>query len=209
MAQFLTWGPAALDSELKREIGPSSPFTCASCRTSLKGTENAKLFRCGACEITKPVCLECIRAKHAHHQLHVVEEYCEEGEKRFWRRVSMGSLGSVKYLGHDGHKCPSAVKVAHMKELHVVDDEGFHKLNVVFCACEGEKGVLPEPLQLIEHGFWPGSWIAPRSAYSLRLLRKFLLLAFTAHVNAEDFITMLRRLSDGVDPNSIPVNPIF
>lgn len=141
---------------------------------------------------------------HSCNPLHVIEEWGEQG---FWERTSLEALGLVYNLGHGGARCVSSEKTP--QEMVVVHDFGIHKMRIRYCNCGIEMGkAVPEPLQLIGYGFWPGSWKSPKTIFTLQLLQRFCLLTHQASANAQDFVDVLQRMTDGVEPSSTKVSPV-
>ncbi|RDX46393.1 hypothetical protein OH76DRAFT_1356133 [Lentinus brumalis] len=90
--------------------------------------------------------------------------------------------------------------------MTIVHDHGIHEYQVRFCLCPQETTLLkiPEPLQLIHAGLWPGSWSLPSSAYTISVLRDHHLLSLQSQISAFDYVGYLERLTDNVVSDDIP-----
>ncbi|OBZ69799.1 hypothetical protein A0H81_10541 [Grifola frondosa] len=202
MTQFLKdWAVRALGTWLEGEAGPTPP-QCPSC--GLSEATPATMYRCFDCYHPPTVCLACIVRDHQHNPFHRVEEW--DSSKRFWRRRMLGDLGLVIFLGHDGGKCPrSSSEPRHMTIVH---NHGVDTMSVHFCAClsQGNVTPTPQPLQLLQFGLFPGSWEQPMTAFVVDMLRDFHLLSLQSQINAHDYYTFLRRSTNNVFPETVPVS---
>ncbi|EJF55967.1 hypothetical protein DICSQDRAFT_150671 [Dichomitus squalens LYAD-421 SS1] len=90
--------------------------------------------------------------------------------------------------------------------MTIVHDHGIHEYPVRFCPCldpETDEPV-PEPIQLIHFGLWPGTWKRPESAYTISGLRDHQLLGLQAQMSTHDYFEYLRRTTDMVCPEDVP-----
>ncbi|KAH9849133.1 hypothetical protein C2E23DRAFT_738021 [Lenzites betulinus] len=86
--------------------------------------------------------------------------------------------------------------------MTVIHDHGIHKMAIKYCRCrQGDNPVLPEPLQLIRFGLFPGSWDCPETAYAINTLRDYHLLSMQLPITAMDYVAYLRRTTDSVQPD--------
>ena len=144
----------------------------------------------------------CILKDHTKNPFHAIEEW--KAPLPFWRRTTLYDLGVIIHLGHDGNICPHARPARFMIIVH---ERGIDPALVQFCGCI-PMDVAPEDsirvadaTQLLESGFWPGSWVEPRTAYTLHVMKRFQLLANTANVNAQDYMAVLAATADNVEPD--------
>ena len=161
------------------------------------------LFRCFDCYHAKAVCRACIVYDHSQNPFHRVDVWNEA--LRFWERMSLGSLDEfVINLGHGGLPCSYQ---RHERPMTITHERGIASMKVRFCACPGgEEGEpVPDAIQLLRFGLFPGSWKEPRSAYTIHTLRDYDLLAAQCGVSAWDFSAYLRRSTDNVLPESVKV----
>ncbi|KAJ3522971.1 hypothetical protein NM688_g8797 [Phlebia brevispora] len=174
---------------LKREEGPGESAPCSRCNDSPQVT----LYRCTQCFSPPVLCRRHIVEDHLHNPLHVVEEWYSE--RKFWKRVPLSDLGLVVNLGHGGDACRHCLWEP--RTMTIVHDHGVHTVKMRFCGCWRDDGQrVPEPIQLVEAGFWPTSMDRPMSAIAIQTLRSFALLSPGANTTAQDFCKYLRRLTD-------------
>ena len=213
MTTFLTsWATRAQHALLEREAGPSYPVRCSPscdnhaphnptpCHKQIPATES--VYRCFDCYHAPVVCKECVVLAHTANPFHRVEEW--QPTLGFWQRRSLYDLGLVIWLGHGGNRCYSSPGP---RKITVVHEHGIYTADIAFCNCQlGDDSLpVPEPLQLIEFGLFPGSWLYPQTAYTINGLRNYHLLSVQSPVTALDFITYLRRLTDNVQPDESKV----
>ncbi|KAF8958733.1 hypothetical protein BDZ97DRAFT_1923495 [Flammula alnicola] len=75
----------------------------------------------------------------------------------------------------------------------LLDLNGIHTVNVLFCDCEK---ALPTFIQLLRFGWFPATVGFPRTAVTFRLLRFFQLLSFESKSTVFEFHKTLSRLTD-------------
>ncbi len=128
-----------------------------------------------------------------------------------WGHMPPGeSDGLVINLGHSGKRCPR--NPFDPRSMTIVHEHGVHHFKVGFCRCprsdptDPTNPVAPEATQLLEIGFWPGSWVQPRSAFTISVLRQFHLLSVHTQANVHDFFATLKRQTDGVDDEEVSVS---
>ena len=63
-----------------------------------------------------------------------------------------------------------------------------------------------EALQLIDMGLYPGSWQQPRTAFTQDVLRSANLLTLQGGISTQDFYTYLKRTTNNVAPDLVPVS---
>ncbi|KAI0323717.1 hypothetical protein GY45DRAFT_1264149, partial [Cubamyces sp. BRFM 1775] len=151
--------------------------------------------RCFDCYHAPAVCKECLVASHQQNPFHRVEEW--QPSLGFWQRRSLCDLGLVIYLNHNGDVCYSSPGP---RKMTVVHEHGIHAAAIAFCHCQDDTtgALVPEPLQLIKFGLFPGSWQQPLTAYTINGLRDYHLLSLQSPITALDYITYLRRVTDNV-----------
>ncbi|KAI1796329.1 hypothetical protein LXA43DRAFT_969822 [Ganoderma leucocontextum] len=57
---------------------------------------------------------------------------------------------------------------------------------------------IPEPMQLLRFGLFPGTWKEPRTAFTINGLRDYHLLSVQCQITGIDFATYLQRCTDNV-----------
>ena len=213
MRQFLTkWAKVAQQATLYREAGPIFPRTCDSCPARFSGDPNDALYRCCDCFCPAVECADCTLNSHRRNPFHRVDVWAPE--RGFWDRIPLSQVTTatnrkvVIELGHPlGVPCPTAVGRPSTRKMTIVHDHGINEYIVRFCGCDDSETQqpVPEPIQLIRFGLWPGSWKRPESAYTISALRDHQLLGLQAQMSTHDYVQYLRRTTDIVCPEDVPV----
>ncbi|KAJ3552341.1 hypothetical protein NM688_g4199 [Phlebia brevispora] len=193
------WAMPAWRALFARDGPGEGCLTCRACKNTASD-DNPVIYRCTQCLHGLHLCAKCCVKAHMHNPLHVVEEW--DDRRRFWLKVSLMRLGLVINLGHDGEKC--ACVTLKPRTITVIHENGVHEVALRFCDCQEKQGeATPEPIQLLEAGFWPGSWKRPRTVITLGLLHQFQILSAQARTNAYDFYNYLARLTDNISPDDV------
>lgn len=183
---------------------------CAMCAGSA-------LFRCLDCVGACSFCRSCAVKAHRSAPLHILEvstEWCgessvtdtdqhiQEWKNTHFQRVTLKDLGLRVQLGHSfGQYCP--FRDSGNKDFVVIGMNGIHRVNVDFCGCPGH----PEPfIQLLELRWWPSTPIAPQTAATMDVLRKFHILNLQARLPPTEFYRGLERMADGAGLVDLPVS---
>ncbi|KAI0713022.1 hypothetical protein C8T65DRAFT_695089 [Cerioporus squamosus] len=207
---FLRWAPTAQRALFVREAPPPLPHQCpsphhlaasAATSTSKVNLGDASLFRCFDCYHAQVVCRPCIVLEHVQNPFHRVEA-CNSS-LRFWERQSLGSLGDfVINLGHGGEPCS---RQWNERQMTITHEHGIVPMKVRFCACPtgDDRKPVPDSIQLLRFGLFPGTWTEPRSAYTITGLRDYDLLSAQCQISTWDFSAYLRRSTDNVAPDSV------
>lgn len=196
---------AALEGLLEHEKGPAK-FICQECQSQLP--PGSSMYRCFDCYMPPTLCRYCLVKSHRHNPFHFIQEW--ETRRRFWLRKPLTALNSVTLeLGHDGYQCHYSTTPP--RPMCIVSEQGVHRVPVRFCACKDpvtDKSV-PESTQLLRHGFWPASWDKPHTAFTIRLLKDFQLLANQTSTTHYDFYKVMRRKTDNIEPQEVEVCALF
>ncbi|KAI1785585.1 hypothetical protein LXA43DRAFT_899423 [Ganoderma leucocontextum] len=187
--------PQAQRAMFVRDAGPLNPIKCPPphCQELPKGKP---AYRCVDCYHAPVVCEDCIVRDHLHNPFHRIEVWSDA--MSFWERMSLSQLdGFVLNLGHAGEKCPSQDG---LRTMTIVHEHGIIKMKVRLCDCipKGDKFPIPEPIQLLHFGLFPGTWKAPRTAFTINGLRDYHLLSVQCQITGIDFATYLQRCTDNV-----------
>ncbi|KAI0054763.1 hypothetical protein BV25DRAFT_1816572 [Artomyces pyxidatus] len=179
-------------------------MVCPTCPTltGVAQRTHDELYRCEECYSSPAVCASCIAANHVHMPFHRIVRWSVQAP--YWTAASLYDLKVRVCLGHGGGLCPTITRPARKMTIGV--ESGFQDATVVFCECVDAHGkrLIPEPIQLIHYGLFPASWEQPKSAFSIRLLRAFHLLALQSQTTARDFAIYLKRLTDNIVPSEAP-----
>lgn len=209
MEQFLKeYAEKAQDAMFLKYTPPLDPLHCKLCKTPADDSPMSPgLFRCTRCINPPLLCKSCMLSTHAHTPLHLIDEW--DRDLMIWHRRSLYNIGHVIYLGHDGERCEEAIQPPRV--MTIVHERGIHSARVGFCRCgparNAKDPAAGDAAQLIAAGFWPGSWSQPATAYTMDAMRLFHIAANQAHLNAQEYTNCLKRLTDNVDPSTVPVRP--
>lgn len=161
--------------------------------------KGARQYRCVDCGRLDVFCKDCLIAQHASCPFH----WAEEWTGLYFKRVDMSELGLILHLGHRGKVCPSTTEQG--SRLRVIDDNGIHDCRVVYCACiDREEHVV----QLLKNSLFPGSTKKPDTAFTLRVLRDFHMLATVAKTSAYDYVEALRKKTNNKVPQQVKVSTL-
>lgn len=167
-------------------------------------SDDGTLYKCQDCVQLPMLCRSCILKEHAHTPFHKAQVW--EKDKRYWFTQSIARVGLILNLGHGGQKCRDARDQP--RQMVAVHEGGLTSIPVHFCLC-ADKGTgiaVPESIQLLEAGFWPGSWLEPRTMFTLGVLDEHAILSRSAALSTDAFWKYLVRNTDGVDPSTVEVS---
>lgn len=165
-------------------------------------------YRCLSCMGHPRFCHSCCHKVHQRDPFHKIQHY-EDG---YFRTVPMRSIGFRINLGHNGNECPADVGPGFLPvdfkwfqddDMVFVDVTGIQRHHVRWCNCYNH---LPKTQQLIQSGYFPSTWRSPQTAFTFQVLDGFYLDVMECHVAAMSVFEKLRRLTDSVDPESVPVS---
>jgi hypothetical protein len=205
MEEFSTEAASVmLNALVERERGPCDKYDCDVCKSPR--TPASPCYRCLDCGWYETMCKDCIFKAHAKIPFHQVQEW--DIRRGFWSNRSLTGMGLELYLGHHSRKCSYAIRDS--RPMHIVSMHGIHKVGVQFCSCpDRDTAQLPleaeQAAQLVAEGYWPSTWKQPRTAFSIRLMKQFDLLACQSQVSAHDFFMQLVRMTDNVTPQDVDV----
>ena len=142
--------------------------------------------------------------QHAQNPFHRIETWSYK--RRFWERGHLGTvIGFALNLGHLGKPC-QAYRLPPCP-MTIVHDHGIIPMKVRFCGCTDQetRDVVPDTVQLLRFGLFPGSWERPETAFTMNALRSYHLLSLQCGVTGLDYTKYLRRCTDMVNPDSVTV----
>lgn len=111
----------------------------------------------------------------------------------FFERVTLKQLGLRVQLGHPAYESCVNPYPAHGKSFTIVHSNGVHDIALDFCDCET---ALPHSIQLLRRYWFPATDIFPHSAATIRVLKKFHLLAFEGKCSPYEYYNSLARATD-------------
>lgn len=110
-------------------------------------------------------------------------------------KTSLKELGLQIQLGHGGDCCP--VPGRRNSKLVIGDVNGFHEVQVRFCACsDSDNSVLYSWQQLLQMGWFPATQERPTTAFTFDLLNFLHQLNLQAKTSLYDFHKALWRITD-------------
>ena len=105
----------------------------------------------------------------------------------------MKNLGLRVQLGHPANeRCLNPCRSAG-GTFTVVHSNGVHDIALDFCDCET---ALPHSIQLLRRYWFPATDTFPHSAATIRVLKKFHLLAFEGKCSPYEYYNSLARATD-------------
>ena len=207
MRTFLEWAKRAQRALFAREAGPTLPLQCPRPHRIQSKPQMAvepKVYRCFDCYNACPMCAACIIEEHIANPFHRIEVW--DASLAFWSRICLGDLeGFAINLGHDGKPCTTQLNV---RPMTIVHEHGIVGMKVRFCACPppGEPFAVPEPLQLLRFGLFPGTWKQPDTAYTIHRLCDYHLLSLQCQITGLDYTTYLHQSADNVIHEEVAVS---
>lgn len=193
-----------LDTLAGHEKGPKDHHGCEVCQRP--GTPALPRYQCLDCGWYKVMCKGCLFKAHVKIPFHQVQEW--DVRSGFWSNRLLTGLGLELHFGHRNGKYSYSIRDP--RPMHIVSMHGIHKVGVHFCFCpDRDTAKLPpeaeQAAQLVAEGYWPSTWKQPCTAFSIRLMKQFDLLACQSQVSAYDFSTQLVRMTDNVTPQDVDV----
>jgi hypothetical protein len=176
---------------------PSVSETCAC-------GEGMSSVQCHDCLQYRPSCATCFVKSHVHHPFHwaLVWDHTR-GHYRKCDYTAVGAPHAIQ-LGHSDRLAPFELCRYSETDIHfiIVHPNGIHGTKIRFCCCPGSPDKIT---QLMKARLFPGTLSNPITAFSFSTLKQFHLLNLQSKCGAFDFILTLRRLTDNVTPDRVPV----
>ncbi|KAJ7848834.1 hypothetical protein B0H14DRAFT_2356572 [Mycena olivaceomarginata] len=174
---------------LRREGRGDAPQECPWCNNPA----NTPRYRCQECAGGILLCAGCCVDRHAENPLHVIYEW----NGVYFFKKSLKDLGLRIQLGHHPPRERCTNRQAGHQDFVVLHDNGIHRVNVDFCACD--EGTREEHyIQLLRAGWYPATDDKPQTAATFLVLDKFHLQTLQAKTTAYDFYAVLERLTNNV-----------
>lgn len=209
-----------LNDILAREGRPDND-QCHNCPKS--NPTPSPSFRCVHCIGTPSFCENCCYAVHQREPFHNIQKWDEDAG--FYHNCDAKSFIMKIFLGHNGEECPqhdqetahsfgardevtedSAFqmhgRLGYSTDMVLVDVLGVRTCRMVWCKCSDSKSMSS---QLLQAGLYPASVLRPETAFTFRVLDHFYLDVQECHTSAYSFYQKLSRLTNPIDPRSVPV----
>jgi hypothetical protein len=111
----------------------------------------------------------------------------------FFERTTLHSLGYVCYLGHGGNAYPT---VSPHHQLTIINANGWHKLEVIFCKCGASDVSHQHYHQLLRMCWYPVSFNHPKTVFTFNLLDTYHKVTLQGKLNLYDFYHAIMQKSD-------------
>lgn len=128
----------------------------------------------------------------------------------YYEKTTLRDQGLVLNLGHHGSLCPNPGP--RYTQLTVADLNGFHKVDVQFCACYvPDTGVVELWRQLFRMQIYSATRDRPSTAFTFRLLDFYDELSSQGKANLYDYHKTLERVTDnsGTSDNWVSVMLLY
>jgi CxC2 like cysteine cluster associated with KDZ transposases len=168
-------------------------------------------YRCQDCFWEPFLCLGCCLEVHQLLPFHKLSRW----DGRCFVSTTLKDLGYSLHLGHGGLKCPQfndsneewveEENFFKSSTLTVVDTTGIHQLSVHWCSCPNTSS--PDQ-QLLHAELFSASYKMPKTAFTFKVLNHFHLDSMECKTSAQNFYSKLRRLTNNVFPDLVPVSMI-
>ncbi|KAI0028126.1 hypothetical protein K488DRAFT_59456, partial [Vararia minispora EC-137] len=172
--------------------------------------EGTCTVRCNDCVMRPPSCEDCFIRQHKWNPTHWAHVWDEDSG--VFRRSDISFVSArgddgkreayTFQLGHGGERCPYPSKPI---QFTLVDINGVHGTPVRFCGCYKH---LEKYQQLLDARLFPATLRAPQTAFTFRLLKTFHLIHLEGKASALDLMGALRRLTDNVFTDDVPVRTL-
>ncbi|KDN34990.1 hypothetical protein RSAG8_11964, partial [Rhizoctonia solani AG-8 WAC10335] len=178
------WGPTFLWELYGQYDAPSKHLCLCSVPTGNR-------FRCDDCITSVRYCADCLPGAHIASPTHRISIWTG----KTWSRTSLHEQNIIYPIGsHPGRcVCSSA------KPLLLGDITGFHELLVTYCDCGPHS---KHCIQLLRTGMMPCSTEKPGSAFTIRCLRLFDLLAADSKLYTSRYHAVMQRQNNNVYPHA-------
>lgn len=159
------------------------------------------IFRCAGpekCSDPPLQCKSCIVQAHQSLPFHRIEVW----SGTHFVMSSLHALNYILYLGHHGKRCPNLSTSTSPRPMTAVNTNGFHKISVHFCYCEG---AASQAIQLSNQGYFPGTMVQPESIYSFAVLENFHAHTLSSKKSLYDYHDALVKITNAAFPQDVPV----
>ncbi|KIY53328.1 hypothetical protein FISHEDRAFT_33526 [Fistulina hepatica ATCC 64428] len=191
---FLGWIPEVpqyLQELLRRDGRQGATEICLRCQIEQRGVRGQALYRCRDCDEPDLLCGTCILDNHQSRPLCRIEMW----NGQFFERYSLRQLGLVVQLGHGSHDSCYTPQMA-PTDFVVIDTNGLHFVNVLYCACTKSGDAGPYRSQLLRHGWYPATNAEPKTCVTFRCLEMFHTMTLQGKVTTYDFYNGLEKLGN-------------
>ena len=164
------------------------------------GLDGVKYWCRDDCFNAPMLCKTCILDTHRHLPFHRLQEW----QGTHFSITTFLELGGTVFLGHQGQRCPNlSNSLSQGRPIVITHSNGIHTLRIQYCHCQGAPS---EPLQLTRARLFPATVTKPESAFSFAVLKDFHIHNLTSKKPLYDYFDALRRLTNNVFPQNVPVS---
>lgn len=164
--------------------------------------------QCHDCLMYEPSCAECFLKYHARDPFHWALVW--DPNTGHYRKCDFTAVGPSTRAIQFGHSrpfdpfqpCPYSDCDIGFNIIHL---NGIHSSKVRFCECPGSPDRMT---QLMAARLFPGTPDEPKTAFTFSSLKQFRLLNLQSKCGAFDYVLTLRRLTDNVFTEGVPVSLI-
>ena len=156
-------------------------------------------YRCEECFDPPMLCQTCIVSAHVHAPFHHIGEWAGT----HFNRTSLFALGATLCLGHHGNQCRHRTPEPGRTTV-IVHTNGIHQVRIEYCRCE-LVSEASDALQLAEAQLFPATMQRPETAFTFAVLDDFHLHSLTSKKPAMDYVNALRKHTNPVFPQKVPV----
>lgn len=161
-------------------------------------------YRCTDCFHSPRLCEACLISFHRFAPFHKLSKW----NGSYFERTSLRALGHVLHLGHHGLPCGSFHSSYDDKTISITDSSGVQDFTVRYCTCtspEFSGKPTPRGTQLWRVGLFPATFKDPAATFTSRVFRDFHLLTVQGSLNAQDFLTFVRRKTNNAFLSEVKV----
>lgn len=145
----------------------------------------------------------CLVKSHVSEPFH----WAKRWDGTCFEQLDLNTIGMEVRLGHGGLRCP-AVKPKEFKLVKVIDTNGFHEAQVVYCECCNNE-MKSACIQLAWNGLLSASVKQPEIAFTFRCMEDFHLHTLTSRKTAFDYVKKLARKTDEITRKTHTVSRSF
>ncbi|KIO27389.1 hypothetical protein M407DRAFT_73231 [Tulasnella calospora MUT 4182] len=164
-------------------------------------TDSARLYQCTDCIHPPLICGSCTTDVHRRMPFHRLRFWAvDDAGNGSWEKTSLAAVGFVLHIGHGGLQCPRATWES-VRTVQVLDINGQHSIPMLFCQCHELYEDQAE--QLLQLRLYPASDDSPRTAFTFRVMKHFLLCQLEMCCSAASYYDMLALQTDSVNIRSL------
>jgi hypothetical protein len=143
-------------------------------------------------------CTRCIVQAHQNNPFHWAQVW--DSECGFFVKHDILALGGTISLGHNGADCPNPKNNI---LFTIVDTNSVHATWLSLCGCL-ESGT--KIAQLMRAQLFPTTTVDTKTAFTFKVLKEFHLHNLESKEAAYDYLAAIRRLTDNVFTDDVPVS---